>query len=121
MTTASNQEIFRAIGELTADVKGLRRDVERFDKRNEEAQFRADEHRAAIHQEVTDLAGRMDAVDGRMAAVEEVLGETKAVTDEVKMWKQRGIGAIAFAGLAGTSIGAGALFLIGKALDLWRQ
>lgn len=121
MPVASNQEIYRLLGELTADVKGLRRDVESFDRRNELAQQQAAQHRSAIHKEVAELGERMDAVENRLTAAQETLADTKAVTDEVKLWKQRGIGAIAFAGLAGTSLGAGALYLIGKALDLWRQ
>lgn len=107
MSEATNQEIFRAIGGLTEAVNGLRRDVEKFDKRNEDAQQRADDHRSAIHEEVAGLTNRMDSV-------EQTVSEVRAVTEEVKMWKQRGIGAIAFAGFAGASLSAGVLYMIAK-------
>lgn len=93
MSEATNQEIFRAIGGLTVAVEGLRRDVEKFDRRNEGAQTRADEHRAAIHKEVTDLAGRMDAVETGLYAAQETIAETKKVTDDVIELRQQAMGA----------------------------
>jgi hypothetical protein len=93
MSEATNQEIFRAIGGLTVAVEGLRRDVEKFDRRNEDAQERADKHRAVIHQEVASLAGRMEAVETGLYAAQETIAETKAVTDDVIQLRQQAMGA----------------------------
>lgn len=111
MSEATNQEIFRAIGGLTEAVEGLRRDVEKFDMRNEGAQARADEHRAVIHEEVAQLTTRMKSAEATLADV-------KTVTDEVKQWKQRGIGALAFAGFAGTALGGGIVWVLAKVFRL---
>lgn len=89
MSEATNQEIFRAIGGLTEAVHGLRRDVGEI----RQGQIRADDHRAVIHKEVSDLAGRMDAVETGLYAAQETIAETKAVTDDVIQLRQQAMGA----------------------------
>lgn len=116
-TGASNQEIFRAIGELTADVKGLRRDFQAGETRQTEHARRADEHRTVIHARVDDMVNEVGALQTRMASMESTVSDSKAVTDEVRKWKLMGIGALAIVGFGGTALGvalAGALDWIGK-------
>lgn len=102
---ASNQEIFRAIGELTADVKGLRRDFQAGETRAVESNRRADEHRAAVHKRVDDLVGEIGDLNTRVATMESTVSDSKSVTDDVKRWRLMGLGALGVVGIAGTALG----------------
>jgi uncharacterized coiled-coil DUF342 family protein len=97
--------ISEAIGALRAEVAGLRRDLT-------ESTRRADSHRAAIHKRVDEIAHEFGDVKAEIAeltanvaAMGEDVKDSKTVTDEVKQWKQRGVGALFVAGIAGTALG----------------
>jgi len=101
----------RELGMLTAKVDMILEGV----RRSEE---KSDVSRASMHRRMDEIAERVGKVEGNVASVQEDVTEMKPVTDEVKMWRQRGIGALAIVG-----IGASALTFIatkfGAALFAW--
>ena len=94
-----------AIGELRGDIRGLATKIDRAEKGREESTERADKHRAVIHRRVDELVHEVGELKTKVDVMEPAVKDSKAVTDEVKQWKQRGIGALFVAGIAGTSIG----------------
>src|SRR5688572_9751552 len=77
MTTASNEQIFRAIGNLEATVESLRRDIQ-------QSETRADTHRTAIHERVDDVA--IELKQTRLETVE-MAGSIGTVIDNMKIVK----------------------------------
>lgn len=96
--TSKLDDISEAIGSLRAEVAALRRDFIDSTKR-------ADEHRASIHKRVDDLVHDFGDLKTNVETMKADVADSKAVTDEVKDWKQRGVGALFVAGIAGTALG----------------
>ncbi|QIG70422.1 DUF1515 domain-containing protein [Rhizobium phage RHph_N28_2] len=93
----------REIGMLTAKVDMILEGV----RRSEE---KADVSRASMHRRMDEIVDRVSKVETATATVKEDIDEIKPTVDDVKMWRQRGIGALAIVG-----IGASALtFLLTK-------
>jgi outer membrane murein-binding lipoprotein Lpp len=103
--TGKLDEISKAIGELGADVRNLTKGLEQSDHDAADARDRADNHRGVIHARVEDLAAEIFSLANKVESMDVTVKDSKAVTDQVKMWQQRGIGALAFAGIAGTALG----------------
>ena len=110
--TTKLDDISEAIGQLRAEVRNLSTKLDQQDRSAADAIRRADQHRAAIHRRVDELVEEVGEVKitvndltNKLEGVEETVQDTKEVTDKVKMWEQRGIGALAFAGIAGTALG----------------
>ncbi|MGR9253302.1 DUF1515 family protein [Rhizobium leguminosarum] len=101
----------REIGMLTAKVDMILEGV----RRSEE---KSDASRASMHRRMDEIVDRVSKVELTTSAVQEDVTEMKPITDEVKMWRQRGIGALAIVG-----IGASALTFVatkfGAALLAW--
>jgi hypothetical protein len=114
--TTKLDDISEAIGALRADVAGLRRDFQASELRVLETNKRADEHRAAIHHRVDDLVEEVGDMKSQVNVMEAAVQDSKEVTDKVKQWEQRGIGALFVAGLAGTAIGG---IVVGFAAHWW--
>lgn len=103
--TASLNQIYKAIGSLEASVANLVKAIEESDRRASDSNKRADQHRAVIHKRVDDLVGEVGDIKTSVETMKEDVADSKVVTDEVKQWKQRGVGALFVAGIAGTAIG----------------
>lgn len=100
-----------AIGSLETAVKGLAAKIDESDARADASNRRADEHRATVHRRVDELVSEVGAlnskvahVEGELAGVTSDLADTKQVTDEVRAWKQRGIGALAIVGFGASGL-----------------
>ena len=104
MTDASINELYKAIGTLTAEVAGLRRDIQDAEATARQSDNRAIAHRAAVHRRVDDLGGEIGELKTDMAGVKRDVTDTKAVTDEVIRWKLMGLGALGVTGLAAGAI-----------------
>ena len=102
MTSAGLQGqefIFRELGKISAQLNTMQTDAREFREETTE-------HRKEITTTLNDM-------DERLAIVERLsTSNTKAIAEdvmptvkEVKAWKQRGIGFLAFAGMAGTGFG----------------
>lgn len=110
--TASLNQIYDAIGSLKTSVTYLTKAIEESDKRAADSNVRADNHRAAIHKRVDDLIGDVGDLKTNVETMKADVKDSKAITDEVKEWKQRGVGALFVAGIAGTAIGGAAVGFI---------
>jgi outer membrane murein-binding lipoprotein Lpp len=109
--TASLNEIYKAIGSLETAVKGLAAKMDESDARADASNRRADEHRATVHRRVDELVSEVGVlnskvahVEGELSGVTADLADTKEVTDEVRAWKQRGIGALAIVGFGASGL-----------------
>lgn len=88
----------RMLGMLVAEVRNLRADIDRQERKS-------DESRAAMHVRVDALVDRVGAIEGDVSSVKRDVTDMKPVTDEVKRWKIMGMTAIAIVGLGGAAIG----------------
>jgi predicted nucleic acid-binding Zn-ribbon protein len=97
-------DISEAIGELRAEVKNLGQKIDRADQNAIETSRNASEHRSAIHKRVEEIADEVGEVKVDMTALKVTVADTKAVTDEVKLWKAQGKGALLVVGIASAAI-----------------
>lgn len=120
MTAASLNEVYKAIGTLTAEVSSLRRDIQESDQRTADSNRRADEHRAVVHRRVDELVAEMGGLKTDMVTVKRDLSDAKAVTEEVKRWKLMGLGALGVTGIAAGAIGSAVTYFWSDLLRLFR-
>lgn len=104
--TTQLDAISEAIGQLRADVRNLTLRAAEADKDAVGARDRADNQRNVIQARVEDLAGEIFGLTDKVETMEKTVSDSKQVTDQVKMWQQRGIGALFVAGIAGSALGA---------------
>jgi len=97
-------DISEAIGALRAEVKNLGQKIDRADQNALDTSNKAAEHRSAIHKRVEEIADEVGGVKTDMTALKVTVADTKAVTDEVKLWKAQGKGALLVVGIASAAI-----------------
>ena len=97
-------DISEAIGALRAEVKNLGQKIDRADQNALDTSNKAAEHRSAIHKRVEEIADEVGEVKTDMTAMKVTVADTKAVTDEVKLWKAQGKGALLVVGIASAAI-----------------
>lgn len=97
-------DISEAIGALRAEVKNLGQKIDRADQNALDTSNTAAEHRSAIHKRVEEIADEVGEVKTDMTALKVTVADTKAVTDEVKLWKAQGKGALLVVGIASAAI-----------------
>jgi predicted nucleic acid-binding Zn-ribbon protein len=97
-------DISDAIGELRAEVKNLGQKIDRADQNALDTSNKAAEHRSAIHKRVEEIADEVGEVKVDMTVLKVTVADTKAVTDEVKLWKAQGKGALLVVGIASAAI-----------------
>lgn len=97
-------DISEAIGELRAEVKNLGQKIDRADQNALDTSNKAAEHRSAIHKHVEEIADEVGEVKVDMTVLKATVADTKAVTDEVKLWKAQGKGALLVVGIASAAI-----------------
>ena len=97
-------DISEAIGELRAEVKNLGQKIDRADQNALDTSNKAAEHRSAIHTRVEEIADEVGEVKVDMTVLKVPVADTKAVTDEVKLWKAQGKGALLVVGIASAAI-----------------
>ncbi len=105
MAATSLHDVFQAIGSLKAQVEGLRRDIDGFERRASAENREVDEKRAIVHRRIDEIITDVGEIKTDIAVIKEDVQDSKAVTDEVKKWKLMGIGALGVVGLAGTALG----------------
>ena len=114
--TSKLDEISEAIGGLRAEVQALRRDFQASEDRSVSSSRRADEHRAAVHKRVDDLVHEFGDIKTNVETMRNDVADSKEVTDKVKQWEQRGIGALFVTGLASAAISG---TLVGVVVYWW--
>lgn len=97
-------DISEAIGALRAEVKNLGQKIDRADQNALDTSNKAAEHRSAIHKRVEEIADEVGEVKVDMTVLKATVADTKAVTDEVKLWKAQGKGALLVVGIASAAI-----------------
>lgn len=97
-------DISEAIGELRAEVKNLGQKIDRADQNALDTSNKAAERRSAIHKRVEEIADEVGEVKVDMTVLKATVADTKAVTDEVKLWKAQGKGALLVVGIASAAI-----------------
>lgn len=100
----SLNDIYKAIGGLTAEVKALRRDIEDAEKRTEVGNQKADAQRAIMHRRVDDLVSEVGGVKSDLVSIQKDVTSAKRVTDDVTRWKEMGMGALAVTGIAAAAV-----------------
>ena len=105
---------------LTAEVSGLRRDIQESDQRAADSNRRADEHRTVVHRRVDELVAEVGGVKTDLVTVKRDLSDAKAVTEEVKRWKLMGLGALGVTGIAAGAIGSAVTYFWSDLLRLLR-
>jgi hypothetical protein len=91
-------DLYHAVGGLTAEVKGLRHQLADSDRRTVE-------HYQRITTRLDAVAKRQRALETRVERTEAAIADLTPTVTEVRIWKQRGIGALAIIGIAGTALG----------------
>ncbi|WP_235975154.1 DUF1515 family protein [Stappia albiluteola] len=100
MTNSDLSQLHRDVGGLIAEVKGLREDFARSDHKSAES-------RAIVHRRLNELTERTVALETKVSGINvRINDDISPVVDEVSRWKQRGLGALGMAGIAGSMLGA---------------
>lgn len=98
-------DIYKSIGILTAEVQGLRRDMESSERRAALENREADEKRAIVHRRMDEMVMEIADIKTEIAGITDQVKDSKVVTDEVRKWKLMGIGALGVVGIGGTALG----------------
>ena len=107
MSADAMHDINRQLGMVIAGLEGMRRDLST-------SESKSDQSRIGVHRRLDDLVDQVGEIDttvsvigARLATVETTLKERVMPTvGKVNAWEQRGIGALATAGMAGSAFGA---------------
>ncbi|MCL4743827.1 MAG: DUF1515 family protein [Burkholderiaceae bacterium] len=92
-------DIYEVLGSLKAEVKNLRQDIS-------QVNVKIEKRLESLEPKLAELSHRTEKVELGIASVKKDVGEdVMPVIDEVKAWKQRGIGALAMAGMGGGALG----------------
>lgn len=101
---ADLDEVSRLLGSLESAVSNLGRRFDRLESRMDE--------RDSTLGEMQDVADR--AANDLRYLKDVITSDVKPVTDQVKQWRQMGLGALGIIGIGGTAFGAGVLWLLGQ-------
>lgn len=94
----SQNSVERTLGILLGKVEGIEKSIEL-----------GDQQRATVHRRLDDVIESVGELATELATMKADVVDSKVITDEVKQWKQRGIGALFVSGVAGTAIGGAAV------------
>lgn len=95
---ADNAAIQRELGELSTTLKAIQANLTAADRKTEA-------YRDDVRETLTDLSGRILALEHNHRNLSEDMSSVIPVVDEVKAWKQRGLGALGIIGIAATALG----------------
>lgn len=94
----------RQLGELIAGLKSVQETVRRIEDGAARSETKSDAIRAQIHRRMDDLVDRVGDVEASVDTVKNDVKDMKPVTDAVKIWRQRGVGALAIVGIGASFI-----------------
>jgi hypothetical protein len=113
LMAASLNEIYDRLGRLAATVEGMSEHLERQDAKS-------DASRTNMHRRLDEVVTRVGFLEMDMNTVKGTTAGMKEVTDEVRAWKQRGLGALGVIGIAGAALGGAAVYFFDQLLQLIR-
>ena len=105
--TASDE---RTLGIQLAKVEGIERVL-----------ARADDQRAAMHHRLDAVVDDVSSLRTDVVGMKTTVSSTKEVTDEVRAWKQRGIGALGVVGFGASAITWAIMHWLDKIADFFNQ
>lgn len=105
MAPTSLHDIYKAIGTLSAQFDGLRRDIDAAERRAGAENREADEKRAIMHRRMDEVISEVSDIKVDIAQITSQVSDSKAVTDQVKQWKLMGLGALGVVGIAAGALG----------------
>lgn len=95
--------IHNALGQITATLNTIK-------AMNEEFASSTREHREKVDEILMDVEFRVRRLETAATAnASAITNDVMPVVSKIKAWEQRGIGFLAFAGIAGTGLGAAAI------------
>lgn len=92
MPTSLN-EVYKAIGSLTAEVAGMRKDLQESEARSAESTRRADESRANVHRRLDEVVMRTTHLESDVASTKNKIEAMEKVTVEVTTLRAKAEGA----------------------------
>jgi len=111
--TASLNEIYDRLGRLTATLEGVSEHLERQDQKSVVS-------RAAMHKRLDDVVLRVGYLESDVGSIKATTADVKEVTDEVREWKQRGLGALGVIGIGGAVLGGATVWFWSQILAALR-
>lgn len=98
MSPAENDpRLHQQMGEVLAEIRNIRDTLR-------QSEIKTDANRTTMHQRMDQLVDRVGKVEGNVAGVQEDVKEMKPTIDEVKAWKQRGIGGLFIVGIGASAM-----------------
>jgi len=98
MTPAENDvRLHQQMGEVLAEIRNIRDTLRQFE-------IKTDANRTTMHQRTDQLVDRLGKVEGSLAVVQEDVKEMKPTIDDVKAWRQRGIGGLFIVGIGASAL-----------------
>lgn len=101
---AGLDDVSRLLGSLESAMSDLSRRFDRLETRMDE--------RDTTLSDMQDVADR--AANDLRYLKDVIADDVKPITDQVKQWRQMGLGALGIIGIGGTAFGAGVLWLLGQ-------
>lgn len=92
-----NPSVHQQLGELIAGMRNLTESVRR-------SEDKSDLSRAQMHGRMDAMIERVGKVEAGVSDVQDDVKEMKPIVDEVKAWKQRGVGGLFIIGIGASAI-----------------
>jgi hypothetical protein len=97
--------VHRLLGELVAEMRGLKEDIQEIRGAQMRSEDRTTQSRAVVHRRMDEMVDRVGALESNITNVQTDIADIKPVTNDVKRWKLIGIGALGMIGLGGIALG----------------
>ncbi|TWD54497.1 uncharacterized protein DUF1515 [Agrobacterium vitis] len=97
--------VHRMLGELVAEMRGLKEDIQEIRGAQVRSEDRATQSRAVVHRRMDEMVDRVGALETNITNVQTDIADIKPVTNEVKRWKLIGLGALGMIGIGGIALG----------------
>ena len=104
-----SQDVLILLGELKADVRNLRRDIQEDVAKAQKISDAAAASRSTLYQSVESVGQRVKAIETDVGHLKKEMSSMKVVTDQVTQWRLAGMGALAVTGVAASSIAWGVM------------
>ena len=122
MTLATSEEAFihRELGKITALLGVLTKDIEDFRSDSKEHRSEVSASLAAMNSTIGEIQTKVNSVESLASSSSDTIsGEVMPMVTKLRVWEQRGIGFLAFAGIAGTSLGVAVTKYATELTALW--
>jgi hypothetical protein len=93
----NDPRLHQQMGEVLAEIRNIRDTLR-------QSEIKSDANRTTMHQRMDQLVDRVGKVEGNLAVVQEDVKEMKPTIDEVKAWRNRGIGGLFIVGVGASAL-----------------